>query len=700
MLFGAVALVVLFRERLLALDMPTVWTGLHQTSPAQWAAAMVATMVSFWAVGHYDAVLHRALDTGIGERQARRAGITAIALSQTIGFGVLSGALVRWRLLPGLGFWQAVQLSALVALSFMAAWALIGSVVLLVLPSALPQARLLGGTVLTVCILLMLLRILYPQLSLRGLHLPRLPMIREVTRLAALDTFAAAMVFYALLPAQTGLDFALFFPAFLLAFGAGLVSGTPGGMGPFEIALIALLPQVPAESLMSAAIGYRAVYYALPAILAVPVLAKGAAPRTWPSAKALNFRKIPARPVLSPKIENLIANAPMAEANLLRQGGKALLSRSGGPTALMVARPGQSIVALRDPLAGNHDEAVAILRQAACRSLRIAAFYKCSARQAVAARRAGFFVRPIARETWLDPRSFDESAPGLRQLRRKLRKARAGDVAILCSTGPLPLADMARINAEWTARQGGERGFSMGYFCPTLIQSQRVYLAYAGGRLEGFITVNQVNRERSLDLMRQAADAPEGLTHALVTAAIRDAAVCGCTRFSLAAVPLLPERIAGRKGVRSLTVFLDRLYNSISGGRGLGQFKSAFGPHWQTLYMAAPSRSALLLAAIDIRHAVIHPETAEPAAGEAGRGRTSDRPAHTRTARSPAGHRSGALWWQPQQCIGRLLRTGNRKKDNRASESTQAGTEPAAAHARHKTPALYSCSGQADAPSS
>jgi len=320
MLALAIGFVLLFQERLRALDMAEILAMFHTLSLSQWAAALVATAVSFWAIGRYDGVLHRALGTGVGERSARRAGITAIALSQTIGFGLLTGTLIRWRLLPELSFWQAMRFSAIVALSFLLAWMGVTGIAHLLLPGSIPGAGLAGLAALAIGAAVLWISLKRPEKGIFGMRLPTLVTMRAMIALTALDTFAAAMVFHALLPASADIGFAEFFPAFLLAFGIGMISGTPGGMGPFEIALISLLPQAAPETLMAAAIGYRLIYFALPAILAMPILALGANARPWPDAKAIEMTPITPNAPLPAHVNRLIHNAPFAEAHFLRQG--------------------------------------------------------------------------------------------------------------------------------------------------------------------------------------------------------------------------------------------------------------------------------------------------------------------------------------------------------------------------------------------
>ena len=93
--------------------------------PIAWAAALALTAAAFWAVGQYDAVLHRYFETGVDARGARIAGVSAIAVSQTIWLGMVTGAILRWRMLPNQSRGQATRITVAVALSFLAGWAVV-----------------------------------------------------------------------------------------------------------------------------------------------------------------------------------------------------------------------------------------------------------------------------------------------------------------------------------------------------------------------------------------------------------------------------------------------------------------------------------------------------------------------------------------------------------------------------------------------
>jgi len=150
---------------------------------------------------------------------------------------------------------------------------------------------------------------------------------------------------------------------------------------------------------------------------------------------------------------------------------------------------------------------------------------------------------------------------------------------------------MAGVAARWAKAHGGERGFSMGRWCPDYVAGQRVFLARHEGRVIAFVTLHESPGEWTLDLLRSLPDCPDGTMYALLTAAIDAARAAGIPRLSLAAVPCAQHRRKARHPPDG----------------GLTRFKAAFAPRWEPLYLCAPSCWALGLAAADIARAIFRP---------------------------------------------------------------------------------------------
>lgn len=582
----------LLAGRLSTFDPLLMWQSFRSVTPAEWILSGLFTLLSFWALGRYDAVIHRHLRTGVSERDAQLSGMSSIALAQVLGLGVVTGALARWRLLPVLGPVRAAQVTAAVSASFLLAWAIITAIACLLLArNLLPGWLALCGLILAVA--LSALSLLLPEIrfSRWKFRLPSLQAICAIGFFALIDTVAAAVVLYILLPA--GISFLSLLPAFLIALGAGLFAGTPGGVGPFELMMLALLPVLPESEMMGGILAFRLIYYAVPALLA--------------AFHVMRFRSVSDAgerhhvPRAVPEL--LIDHAPRSECGIARQNGARLLgcARTGG---IVVSTP-QSLTMLFDPLAGDLKALLPGLTSAARGSNRIPLVYKCTSRQAVQARSSGWQVARVADEAVIAPGTFSLDGPCHRQLRRKLRQASKAGVTV-SSPQDLPLACMAGLDAAWKKTHGLARGLSTGRFAPSYVAHQRVYCAWAGGKLIAFATFHCNHHEMCLDLMRHGPGLPDGTMHLLICSAIDDARQDGIP-LSLAAMPAI---VSGEHR------FLSHIRSHIarrSGGDGLTRFKESFAPRRVPLYMAAPSRASLILGAIDLALAMRRPaETADP----------------------------------------------------------------------------------------
>lgn len=552
-------------------------------APWQWAVAMVLTTISFYAVGSYDILAHRYLGTNLPDRAARITGSVGIAVGQTLGFGMFTGALARWRMMPALGMTGALKLSAFVSVSFVLAWLVVFSAVALLLPTNrwLTWLGALGCGATT-----MLLGVFFrwPSIHLgrMTLHLPSLRLCCGILGWALIDTVAAAGVLYVMLPFDT-IPFANFFPIFLMAMGAALISNTPGGLGPFELVLLSALGYVPVETIITAILAYRIAYYALPAIAAALALL-----RPFDATRLPKGRPISAWP-----------EAPRSEVGVVRQNGGAVLDFARARLALWST--GQTLTLLADPVRGTPRRALATLQHTAGTRGKLPLAYKISAPLALAARRAGWQVIHVADDATISLDSYTLDTPARRTLRRKLRAAKKADIRLM-SDVPLHHEQMARVDAHWQATHGRARGGTMGRYCPEYLVDQWVGTAWHGDRCIAFVTAHVTAREWCLDLMRHEDDVPDGTMHALVHKAIEAARSAGATQFCLAATPACPNPASAFWRWAAVQMV------TRAGGPGLRQFKSNFGPVWQPRYIAAPSILSLVIGIADLIRAIHRPQ--------------------------------------------------------------------------------------------
>lgn len=585
--------ILLFRERIFALDFSQIETTIRQVSAIQWGLAIAATGASYWAVGRYDGLVHGLLGTGVAPNTSMKSGITSIAIAQFAGFGILTGALVRWRLLSGFNLMQSLRVSLFVTVTFLAGWACLTAASVLIFHPVFENSQIWATIVLAALAVLIVLSVTGLK---NGRALPSLQTISTILLLVAIDLFFASVSLYVLLPVENSIAPQLFISIYLLAFGAGLIGGTPGGIGPFEITMVALLPVISTEPLLASVLAYRLVYYVLPACLATIALFRG------PLPPQLNPRPLLSRPTqqafLSPVIEKHLWQVDWAEANLLRQGDFGCMTIDKHPVAL-VASMRQSLVMLGTPLT-KYDlpNFLKQFRQLAQDRKRGALVYKSSARFAANARTLGWSVLPVVREAWIEPATFSTDIPERRQLRRFIRKAQSAGLEISQGSQNLPFPEMREVSEIWSRDHNGERGFSMGYYGKDYISCQRVFLARKSGKLVAFLTLHETQKQWAVDLMRSTANVPCGTMHSLICAAIESAAECRINTISFASAPHVID------GEATFLRNIRKLVCDSGNADGLVRFKNSFAPHWRTLYAIAPGRITLLLGMFEVLRAI------------------------------------------------------------------------------------------------
>ena len=174
---------------------------------------------------------HQHFATRVPQLQARLAGTFSIAIAQTLGFGLFTGTLVRWRLLRDVSFSIALRLSAFFSVSFMLCLAVVTALTCIVLPS--PRWTFLPAIlVLLILIIGIVIMFHWPTFTIGKLPLrfPNLSCSFAMLTWTSIDTVAIAGVICVLLPSGADISFADFLPIFLLALSAALLSTSPGGV--------------------------------------------------------------------------------------------------------------------------------------------------------------------------------------------------------------------------------------------------------------------------------------------------------------------------------------------------------------------------------------------------------------------------------------------------------------------------------------
>lgn len=272
------------RIELRTVTWPEITADVLQTPLSQLVLALALTAANYAALTGYDLLAFAYIGKTLRPARIAGASFLAYAISNNIGFAMISGASVRYRFYTRWGV-TAEELSRIVVSYSVTFWlGLLGlgglSLAISPLPAAreLPAHQLLapiGWLLMLVPPVFVLLTVVRRQpLRLRGFELPvPSPSIaaRQVLLSAAEWAIAGAVLFVLLPPSP--LTFLQFLGTFLVAILIGMASHVPGGLGVFEGLMVLLLkPYLPSGQVLPALVVYRAVYYLLPLSIAAVAL--------------------------------------------------------------------------------------------------------------------------------------------------------------------------------------------------------------------------------------------------------------------------------------------------------------------------------------------------------------------------------------------------------------------------------------------
>lgn len=251
--------------------------------PLRIIAALALTCGSYAALSCYDGFGLRLLGRRFPLRRTACAAFTSYAISNSLGFALLSGGSTRYAhyARAGLPPVAVARLTLICTLAFWSALLLLAGTVLVVAPAHEHLAlwrfdfseRLVGAGMLAICALGAALFFSVPELRSRllaGRHVDlRALLLLEAAALADLVFAAAALM---VLVGGTVADLPRLTFGYAIAIIAGVVSHVPGGIGVFEATFLAIAPVRIATGL-AALLLYRLLYYVFPLIVALAIQA-------------------------------------------------------------------------------------------------------------------------------------------------------------------------------------------------------------------------------------------------------------------------------------------------------------------------------------------------------------------------------------------------------------------------------------------
>ncbi len=247
-------------------------------------------------------------------------GFCAFSIGNAVGFSVLSGGSVRYRLYgrSGLGAADVARMTLFASLSLGLCLPLLVAAAVLYQPADaaralhLPEAVLRGvalavlGLAAAAVVAAVRLRsgerpvpgCWRVKLGRIGVRIPGVRLTLAQLLISVLDVAVAASVLYLLLPdAPPFISFALIY---MLALAAGVLSHVPGGVGVFEaVLLVAFAGRLDPAALIAAMLLYRLFYVLLPLCAAGVLLLIAEARRLWFARQVVRLAGGLAVPVLA-----------------------------------------------------------------------------------------------------------------------------------------------------------------------------------------------------------------------------------------------------------------------------------------------------------------------------------------------------------------------------------------------------------------
>lgn len=282
------AVLVVLRQQLEHVQVGAILAAARGIPLWQVVASVLLTFLAFAAVPSYDALALQYVGQRIPLYRSALGSIITYAISQSLGFQAVTGNAIRYRLWSswGVSAPEIARAAGFSTATFTFGLVSVAGLSLTLEPSTVLAAlRFPAGSGRTVGIVLLLVPTAYlfwvartsrRTVAIRDwtIAVPGPGMAIAQLVVAFIDWAVAGSVLFVLLPAGHPLTLPAFLGAFVIAQSAGLVSHVPGGLGVFELVILALLgPHVHAAQISGALIVYRAVYYLMPLGFAVLALA-------------------------------------------------------------------------------------------------------------------------------------------------------------------------------------------------------------------------------------------------------------------------------------------------------------------------------------------------------------------------------------------------------------------------------------------
>jgi uncharacterized membrane protein YbhN (UPF0104 family) len=273
-------------DRLKVIDFADVVAQLRALPPSKLLIGLACSVGVYTMVCLYEGIGLRIVSGQKRRRFAARTALIANPIGRAVGFAVVSGGALRYRMYTtiGLNARQTAAIALLVAMPYILAvgW-LIDFSFLFYADEASRALRLSTTTVIVLGVLglmkdvgwLVFVSRRKEPIMLRGqpTRLPTLQQTLVQIGVGLVEIMFMTAILYVFMPPELGVSWPAFIGIYSIAFAVGQLSSVPAGLGVLEAALLLMLPHVPPAKLLGAVVAYRGVYEVLPLLVALISLA-------------------------------------------------------------------------------------------------------------------------------------------------------------------------------------------------------------------------------------------------------------------------------------------------------------------------------------------------------------------------------------------------------------------------------------------
>ncbi|WP_322514640.1 UPF0104 family protein [Rhodopseudomonas palustris] len=282
----AAACYVLYHQ-VRGIDVDDVLAAIQKISPHSILLAGLFVAAGYFTLTFYDLFALRTIGRNdVPYRTAALSAFTSYSIGHNVGASVFTGGAVRYRIYSAWGL-DGIDVAKICFLAGLTFW--LGNAAVLGMGIAYhPEAassidqlppwvnRLLALAIIGGLAVYVIWVSIKPRRVGRGswtVELPGGPLTMLQIAIGIVDLGFCALAMYVLVPDEPNLGFVVVAVIFVSATLLGFASHSPGGLGVFDAAMLVGLWQMNKEELLAGMLLFRMLYYIVPFVLSVVILA-------------------------------------------------------------------------------------------------------------------------------------------------------------------------------------------------------------------------------------------------------------------------------------------------------------------------------------------------------------------------------------------------------------------------------------------